>query len=90
MSLGRKLLQFKRGGLIGAAVALLCGLILHSEFGLNLTERSYDYPFGPRPPIPVNEVVMVYLDEESHKELNQPFNAPWDRSIHARLLERLT
>jgi adenylate cyclase len=33
---------------------------------------------------------MVFLDEESHKELNQPFNAPWDRSVHARLLDRLT
>ncbi|HKI72156.1 MAG TPA: adenylate/guanylate cyclase domain-containing protein [Verrucomicrobiae bacterium] len=87
------MLRFKRAGLIGAAVAFFCGLILHGafgEFGLELIQRSYDYPFGPRPPIPVNEVVMVYLDEESHKELNQPFNAPWDRSVHARLLERLT
>jgi adenylate cyclase len=93
VSLVRKLLQFKRGGLIGAAVAFFCGLVLHGafgEFGLELIQRSYDYPFGPRPPIPVNEVVMVYLDEESHRELNQPFNAPWDRSIHARLLDRLT
>ena len=93
MSHLRKLLRFKRGGLIGAAVALFCGFFLHGafgEFGLELTQRSYDYPFGPRPPIPVNEVVMVFLDEESHKELNQPFNAPWDRSVHAKLLERLT
>jgi adenylate cyclase len=30
------------------------------------------------------------MDDESHKELNQPFDAPWDRSLHVRLLERLT
>jgi len=93
VSFGRRLLRFKRGGLIGAAVAIFCGLIFHGAFGdigLELIQRSYDYPFGARPRIPVNEVVMVYLDEESHRELNQPFNAPWDRALHARLLNRLT
>jgi PAS domain S-box-containing protein len=31
----------------------------------------------------------VYEDEKSHQDLNQPFNKPWDRRIHARLLKRL-
>jgi adenylate cyclase len=32
----------------------------------------------------------VYLDEQSHAALGQPLNRPWDRRLHARLLERLT
>ncbi len=33
---------------------------------------------------------MVYLDEESHKLLEQPYDRPWNRSLHAKLLRRLT
>lgn len=33
---------------------------------------------------------MVYLNDEAHKELEQPLGLPWDRGIHARLIERLT
>ena len=90
MSFVNKLLRFKEGGLIGAVLATLVGMLLYGGFGLGLIYRSYDYPFGPRPPIQVDDVVIVSMDEESHKELNQPFNEPWDRSLHARLLERLT
>jgi adenylate cyclase len=34
--------------------------------------------------------LVVYLDDESHEKLNQPRNVPWDRRLHARLIERLT
>ena len=34
-------------------------------------------------------VALVLLDEQSHEALGQPFNAPWDRTLHARLIERL-
>jgi len=37
-----------------------------------------------------NEAAIVYLDEISHKKLNQPLNAPWDRRLHAKLIQRLT
>jgi len=30
------------------------------------------------------------MDEESHRSLGQPFNAGWDRALHARLIDRLT
>ena len=33
---------------------------------------------------------MIYLDEASSIDFKQPFNRPWDRAIHARLLDRLT
>jgi adenylate cyclase len=34
-------------------------------------------------------MVIVYADDESRVELNQPFNAPWDRRLHVELLEKL-
>ena len=90
MSFAKKFLSLNKGGLIGALLTTLVGLLLYGGFGLGLIYRSYDYPFGPRRPITVDEVVLIYMDDESHKELNQPFDAPWNRSLHARLLERLT
>ena len=50
---------------------------------------SYDFPFALRSPIKADEVVVTYLDEESHKDLEQPFSAVWDRSLHAKLLDVL-
>ena len=58
--------------------------------GDKLTHWSYDLPFGARGTISPKEAVMVYMDEESHTELEQPYNAPWNRALHARLLHRLT
>ncbi|MBI4661624.1 MAG: adenylate/guanylate cyclase domain-containing protein [Verrucomicrobia bacterium] len=54
-----------------------------------LIRASYDFPFSLRSPSRPDEVAIVYLDEESHRDLNQPFNAPWDRSLHTRLVEVL-
>jgi adenylate cyclase len=55
-----------------------------------LVRLSYDLPFLLRPIKPPTEVVMVYMDDDSHRELNQPYDRPWDRSVHAQLVERLT
>src|SRR4029079_329582 len=30
-----------------------------------------------------------YMDEESHRVLNQPWHGAWDRSLHARLIDNL-
>jgi adenylate cyclase len=79
------------GGVIGALIAALVGVsLLVFKFGLGLVHLSYDLPFAIRPTIMPDEVVLVYMDEDSHKNLEQPQNAPWDRSLHTRLLERLT
>ncbi len=79
------------GGVIGATLAVACGLgLLLFKFGLGLVHLSYDLPFAVRPGVQPREAVMVYLDDDSHKELGQPYNAPWDRALHAQLLERLT
>jgi adenylate cyclase len=33
---------------------------------------------------------MVFMDEQSHQDLDQPYDKPWDRSLHAKLLRQLT
>lgn len=50
---------------------------------------SYDLPFlfGPREK--VDEVVIIKMDEQSHRERKQVYGQIWDRSLHARLLNQL-
>jgi len=79
------------GGIIGALLAAATGAgLLYLKFGLGLVHASYDWPYAVRPVTQPREAVMVYLDDDSHQILNQPYNAPWDRSLHAQLLNRLT
>lgn len=59
------------------------------RLGRRMQYLSYDLLFAKRPMRIPPEGVVVYLDDDSHEKLNQPYNAPWDRSWHARLLERL-
>ena len=91
--LKNKLKQIWRGVLMGALLATASGLVLlKSDFQVSakLTHLSYNLPFLHRPVIQPDEVVMVYMNDESHRELQQPYDGPWDRGVHARLLERLT
>ena len=81
------------GGIIGALSATIIGIILlnpNLKFGLGLIHLSYDLPYAIRPYIQPQEAAIVYLDEDSHKILNQPYDAPWNRSLHAQLINRLT
>lgn len=75
-------------------VALLTaglGLALYVfPLGRGLIHASYDFLIVLRGEKPANETVIVYLDEKSHQQLNQPLNAPWDRTLHAKLIDRLT
>lgn len=75
---------------INAALTVMLGLILHATpLGNPLLDRSYGLVFSLFPsPIP-GEAVVVGMDEDSYQNLQQPFNSVWDRSIHARLLDRL-
>ncbi|HWD20767.1 MAG TPA: CHASE2 domain-containing protein [Verrucomicrobiae bacterium] len=79
-----------RGAAIGAICAAMVGWLLMTTAGDRLTHWSYDLPFAVRGAIPATNAVMVYLDEESHTALGQPYGAPWDRSLHAKLLRRIT
>jgi len=78
------------GGVVGAALATVLGIcFLVFRVGDGLTRLSFDLPFALRPDIKPEGVVIIYMDEESHTALKQPFFAAWDRAIHARLLEQL-
>jgi adenylate cyclase len=77
---------------VGTVLAVGLGLVLLEVDTLKpkLVDPSYDVPFLGRPTQAPGEVVMVCLDEDSHRELNQPYNASWDRALYSQLVERLT
>src|SRR2546425_1696192 len=90
MNLKRELGRNRVGGAIGACLAIFVGLgLFQFRIGQLLVNRSYDFLFAPRPNIPTDEARIIYLDEDSHREMNQQLNLPWDRAIHAKLVEYL-
>jgi adenylate cyclase len=77
--------------LAGSLVAIVAGFAcLRYSFGEPLTRASYDLPFLWRDTLETREIVLVYLDEQSAKQLNQAIDDKWNRELHVRLLERLT
>jgi adenylate cyclase len=75
----------------GAAVAVGLGLVcFYYSFAEPLDRWSYDLPFPWRTTLDTHEIVIVYLDEYSAKQLGQPLDYVWDRQLHVRLLDRLT
>ncbi len=63
------------GGLVGALISVIAGLgVYQNNWSRALENSSYNLLFYPRPVTPVDDAVIVYLDEESHKELDQKFN----------------
>lgn len=88
----RASLKQRWGGiLIGLLVPSVVGFILvRTIAGEYLTRWSYDRPFIFRGAMDATNAVIVYLDEASHTALQQPYNQPWNRALHAQLLKRLT
>jgi adenylate cyclase len=77
--------------LAGALLSAGVGIFLHAyTVGKGLANRSYDLLTVARGDVSVNEAALVYLDEKSHRDLKQSYAAGWDRSLHARLVDRLT
>ena len=75
----------------GALLAAGLGLVLRDfTVGRGLITRSYDLLLVARGDVQTREAVIVYLDEASYSALQQPLNVPWDRALHARLIDRLT
>ncbi len=78
-------------GICGAALAVAVGLALHQlTVGSGLVNLSYDLLTIVKPVIVPTNAVLVFMDEASHEKLGQPLNAPWDRAIHAQLVNKLT
>lgn len=73
--------------LLAIAAGFAC---LRYSFAEPLTRTSYDLPFVWRATLDTHEIVLVYLDEESAKQLHQPIDDIWNRTLHVPLLERLT
>lgn len=73
-------------GLIG----ILWGIMFWQfNLGLRLRNTSYDLPFLFSERDTPTGIALIYLDEESHKQLDQPLSEAWDRRIHATLVDRL-
>lgn len=83
----------RRRNAVGSATAIaaaIFGLILlHPALGSSLFLRSYDLTQIFLGGGEVSEVAIVTLDDMSHQVLKQPTTRPWDRSLHARLIDRL-
>jgi adenylate cyclase len=85
------------GPSIGGGLAIMAGLLLlflkfdkqEVPLGQHLIHLSYDLQFFFRRDLKADEAVIVFMDEESHQELGQHYSQPWDRRLHARLLQRL-
>jgi CHASE2 domain-containing sensor protein len=74
----------------GAILVSLCGLLLGESFlGQSWANASYDYlfRFGSRPV--TNSVVLILMDNASFDQFHQIRGQPWDRGLHAQLLNKL-
>jgi CHASE2 domain-containing sensor protein len=94
----RELDPLHKAGLWGALLCVLLGLGLWDIARINewgparglewLKNFSFDALSAARRTKPVDEVVIVALDEESYSQLGQSPDH-WDRALHARLLDVL-
>jgi CHASE2 domain-containing sensor protein len=75
---------------LGAAVAVLCGLMLWTmPLGEPWVNASYDYLFRFGARAVTNHVTLILMDNEAFAQFHQTRGQPWDRGLHARLLNRL-
>ena len=75
---------------LGAAVAVLCGLMLWKmPLGESWVNASYDYLFRFEARAVTNRVTLILMDNDAFAKFHQVRGQPWDRELHARLLNRL-
>src|SRR5882672_6975832 len=78
------------GSVVGSILAVAAGALFCNEFlGERLIHSSYDLPLALRVAAPPKDIVILYMDEPSHENLNQDWDQLWDRNLHAQLLDRL-
>jgi len=73
-------------------VAVLCGLLLwKTPLGESWANVSYDYLFRFGARAVTNRVTLILMDNEAYayEQFHQVRGQPWDRGLHARLLNRL-
>jgi CHASE2 domain-containing sensor protein len=75
---------------LGAAVAVLCGFLLwQTPLGEPWVNASYDYLFRFGIHAVTNRVTLIQMDNEAYDYFHQIRGQPWNRGLHARLLNRL-
>jgi CHASE2 domain-containing sensor protein len=75
---------------LGAVLAILCGLILwQTPPGEPWVNASYDYLFRFGTHAVTNKVVLILMDNKAFDQFHQARRQPWDRALHARLLNKL-
>jgi CHASE2 domain-containing sensor protein len=86
---GRVRLSRRQRSSVAVGVGVCLGWLALWLGPKELEDWSYDLLYAfPRGPTP-DEVLLVYQDDESHRLLGQPWLQPWDRGLHARLVDRL-
>ncbi len=82
-----RLAKYIWGSVLVVGIGLLFILL---PLGNKLRYLSYDFLFLFQNQEPPADVVLVYMDEQSHHELEQPYDRTWDRRLHAELLNKIT
>src|SRR5262249_17253350 len=76
---------------LGASLVAICGLLLwKTSVGEPWVDASYDYMFRFGSQRVTNSVVLIMMDNEAYQHFGQDREHPWDRALHARLLDKLT
>lgn len=76
---------------LGAALTVLCGLLLwKAPFGEAWVNASYDYLFRFDSHAVSNRVALIVMDNDAYDYFHQTRSEPWDRALHAQLLQKLT
>ena len=74
----------------GAALAVLCGLMLwKTPAGEPWVNASYDYLFRFGARAITNQVALILMDNAAFAQFHQTRGQPWDRGLHAQLLNKL-
>ena len=74
---------------LGAALTVLCGLALWRVPDNPWINASYDYLFRFGARAVTNRVTLILMDNEAFAHFHQTRDQPWDRGLHAQLLNRL-
>lgn len=71
-------------------MTVFCGIVLwKTPLGAPLINTSYDELFRFSSRTVTNKVAFIMMDNESFDALQQTRGQPWDRALHARLLDKL-
>ena len=74
----------------GAVLVAFCGLMLwKAPVGEAWLNASYDYLFRFGARAVTNKVALILMDNEAFDQFHQTRGQPWDRGLHARLLDKL-